>query len=159
MPMPSSSDHIEKEIRVDAPRSRVWRALANSQEFGQWFGVALEGDFVAGEAIQGQITARGYEHVRFEAIITAMEAEHHFAFRWRPYAIDPAVDYSAEPRTLVTFTLEDAGNGTLLRVVESGFDGIPAARRAKAFEMDSQGWASQMNNIAKQVMGAGQSVS
>ncbi len=147
--MPSTTDRIEKEIRLDTPRSRVWNAVANAAEFGKWFGVALVGDFIAGEPIRGQITHPGYEHVTFEAIVTTIEPEHHFAFQWRPYAIEPGVDYSHEPRTLVTFTLSDIDGGTLLKVVESGFDEIPEARRAKAFEMDSKGWAAQMKNIEK----------
>jgi uncharacterized protein YndB with AHSA1/START domain len=152
--MPSSTDRIEKEIRLDSPRSRVWRALTNAKEFGSWFGVALDGDFTAGQTIHGQMTYPGHEHVRWEAIVTRIEPEHHFAFQWRPYPIDPNVDYSHEPRTLVTFTLADDGAGTLLKVVESGFDGIPEARRAKAFEMDSKGWASQMKRIQDYLVSA-----
>jgi uncharacterized protein YndB with AHSA1/START domain len=147
--MPSSTDRIEKEIRLAAPRIRAWGAVANAQEFGKWFGVKLIGDFVAGEAIRGNITSPGYEHVVFEAIVDRIEPMDLFSFHWRPYAIEPNVDYSHEPRTLVTFTFIDDGAGTLLKVVESGFDGIPEARRAKAFEMDSKGWASQMKNVEK----------
>ncbi|GAC1517430.1 MAG: SRPBCC family protein [Gemmatimonadaceae bacterium] len=141
------TDRIEKQVRLESPRSRVWRALTDAREFGTWFGVALQGAFMAGKPIRGQITTPGYEHVPFEAIVDRIEPERFFSFRWRPYAIDPAVDYSAEPRTLVEFTLEDADGGTLLTVVESGFDGIPASRRVKAFEMNARGWAAQCVRI------------
>jgi uncharacterized protein YndB with AHSA1/START domain len=145
----TGSDRIEKQILLNSPRSRVWRALTDAREFGKWFGVDLEGAFAAGATIRGKMTVKGHEHVTFEAVVEAIEPERLFSFRWRPYAIDPGVDYSSEPRTLVAFTLEEIDGGTLLTVVESGFDGIPASRRAKAFEMDSKGWTAQMANIQK----------
>ena len=154
MPTTSStttSDRIEKQIQLDSPRSRVWRALTDTKQFGQWFGVALEGAFKPGAPTSGKMTHKGWEHVSFEVIVEKMEPERFFSFRWRPYAIEPNVDYSKEPRTLVAFTLEEVDGGTVLTVVESGFDGIPASRREKAFEMDSKGWASQMGNIKKYV--------
>ena len=147
----TTSDRIEKQVRLDSPRSRVWRALTDSKQFGEWFGVNLEGPFASGQPIRGKMANKGYEHVTFEAIVEKIEPEQLFSFRWRPYAIDPNVDYSKEPRTLVTFTLEPVDGGTVLTVVESGFDGIPAERRAQAFEMDSKGWASQMERIKKYV--------
>lgn len=150
----TSTDRIEKEILLNSPRSRVWRALTDAREFGSWFGVALDDQFAPGETVRGTITSAGYERVTLELIVESMEPERYFSFRWRPYAIDPDVDYSHEPRTLVAFTLEAAGEGTLLRVVESGFDGIPAHRRAKAFEMDSKGWAQQMVNIRNHLASA-----
>jgi uncharacterized protein YndB with AHSA1/START domain len=149
----TSTDRIEKQIRLDSPRSRVWRALTDSQQFGEWFGVKLEGPFKPGAPIHGKMTNKGYEHVAFEAIVEKIDPERLFSFRWRPYAIDPNVDYSKEPRTLVTFTLEPADGATVLTVVESGFDGIPASRREKAFEMDSKGWGAQMGNIQKYLAG------
>jgi uncharacterized protein YndB with AHSA1/START domain len=145
----TTSDRIEKQIQLDSPRSRVWRALTDTRQFGAWFGVDLQGTFAPGAPTRGKMTPKGYEHVTFEVIVEKMEPERLFSFRWRPYAIDPNVDYSKEPRTLVTFTLEPVDGGTVLTVVESGFDGIPAERRAKAFEMDSKGWEGQMKNIKK----------
>lgn len=147
----TTSDRIEKQIRLDSPRSRVWRALTDAKQFGAWFGVDLQGAFARGVTIHGKLTIKGYEHVPFDVIVESIEPERFFSFRWRPYAIDPNVDYSKEPRTLVAFTLEEADGGTLLTVVESGFDGIPASRRAKAFEMNSRGWAGQLENIRKYV--------
>jgi uncharacterized protein YndB with AHSA1/START domain len=146
---PTVPDRIEKQILLRAPRSRVWRAISDSREFGAWFGVRFTGPFVAGETIRGQITNPGYEHIVFTAVVERIEPERLFSYRWRPFAIEPDVDYSAEPMTLVELTLEDAaGGGTLLRLVESGFDGIPLARRAKAWEMNDGGWAAQMQRIA-----------
>ncbi|MDU9041804.1 SRPBCC family protein [Pseudomonas corrugata] len=142
------SDRIERKILLKAPRSQVWRALANAEAFGQWFGVALEGKrFVAGERTQGQITYPGYEHLTWDVAVERVEPERMLSFRWHPYAIEPQVDYSQEPETRVQFELEDIDGGTLLKVVESGFDGIPEARRLKAFRMDSRGWDEQMANI------------
>ncbi|QDU90725.1 hypothetical protein Pla175_41360 [Pirellulimonas nuda] len=147
----STPDRIEKQIEIAAPVSRVWRALTDHREFGEWFRANLESPFVTGQTVRGQITYPGYEHVVFEAIVEQMTPEHTFSFRWRPYAIDPEVDYAAEPRTLVEFTLTPNETGTLLRVTESGFDGIPAHRRDEAFRMNDGGWAAQMNNIERHV--------
>lgn len=150
----SPTDRIEKQLRLDVPQSRAWRALTDTKQFGAWFGVAIDGPFVAGAPARGFITIKGYEHVPFDAIVDRIEPESHFSFRWRPYAIDPNVDYSAEPRTLVSFTLEPVDGGTLLTVVETGFDGIPAERRVKAFEMNTRGWEGQLRNIAKYLLPA-----
>ena len=143
-----SSDRIERKILLKAPRSHVWRALASAEAFGQWFGVALEGKrFVAGERTQGQITYPGYEHLVWDVLVERVEPERVFSFRWHPYAVEPQVDYSQESETRVQFDLEDMDGGTLLKVVDSGFDSLPEARRLKAFRMDSRGWDEQMANI------------
>ena len=143
----SETDRIEKNIELKAPIARVWRALTDHKEFGEWFRVALEGPFVPGELSRGHITWPGYEHLKWEAQIQKMEPQTFFSFTWHPYAIDPAVDYSTEPSTLVEFTLKKSATGTLLTVVESGFDKIPAHRRAEAFRMNDNGWGVQMKNI------------
>ena len=150
--MNSSSDRIERKIMLKAPRGRVWRALSNAEEFGNWFGVALKGKtFAAGQRVKGNITYPGYEHVVFDIVIERMEPEKLLSWRWHPAAIDNSVDYSQEPTTLVVFELKDAEGGTLLSLVESGFDKVPAARRADAFRLNSGGWDGQMENIAKHV--------
>jgi len=147
----ADSDRIEKNILLRAPKARVWRALTNADEFGSWFGVKLESGFAVGRPVMGKITHPGYEHLTFEATVERMEAEQLFAFRWHPYAVDPKIDYSQEPTTLVEFRLEEVADGTLLTVVESGFDRIPAGRRAEAFRMNAQGWAAQLENIQSHV--------
>jgi uncharacterized protein YndB with AHSA1/START domain len=146
-----SSDRIEKIRVLAVPRSRVWRALTDAQEFGSWFGVKLEGRFVAGARLKGPITVPGYEHVTLDITIERLEPEQLFSYRWHPYAIETGVDYSAEPTTLVEFRFEDAAGGTRLTVTESGFDAIPLARRAKAFQMNDNGWAQQVENLARHV--------
>lgn len=150
--MNASTDRIEREILLKATRSRVWQALSDAEAFGDWFGVALKGQrFVAGQRARGHITYPGYEHVMWDVLVERVEPERLLSFRWHPYAVDPAVDYTEEPTTLVVFELEDAGEGTLLRLVESGFDNIPPARRPEAFRMNSGGWDEQMTNIQKYV--------
>jgi uncharacterized protein YndB with AHSA1/START domain len=144
-------DRVEKHIELKAPVSRVWRALTDHREFGEWFRVKLEGPFVAGQISRGQITYPGYEHLKWEAVVQKMEPERLFSFTWHPYAIDPKADYSKETPTLVEFRLEKTASGTLLRLTESGFDKIPAGRRAEAFRMNEGGWAQQMKNIEKHV--------
>jgi uncharacterized protein YndB with AHSA1/START domain len=143
------SDRIEKTIEIKAPVSRVWRALTDHQEFGTWFRARLDEPFVPGQPAQGQITHPGYEHLRFELVVAKLEPERLFSFTWHPYPVDPNVDYSAETPTLVEFTLEKTAAGTLLRVVESGFDKLPDHRRAEAFRMNEGGWTIQMDNITR----------
>lgn len=145
------NDRIEKQIELKAPISKVWRALTDHREFGEWFRVKLEGPFVPGQVSRGQITYPGYEHLKWEATVQKMEPENLFSFTWHPYAVDPKIDYSNEPPTLVEFTLKKTSNGTLLTVTESGFDNIPSGRRLEAFRMNDGGWAEQMKNIEKHV--------
>jgi uncharacterized protein YndB with AHSA1/START domain len=145
------TNDIEKRIELKAPVSRVWRAITDFREFGEWFKVKLEGPFVAGKVSRGQMTHPGYEHVKWEATVKEMKPERFFSFTWHPYAIDPKVDYSKETPTLVEFRLEKIPSGTLLVITESGFDKIPAHRRAEALRMDDGGWAGQIKNIEKHV--------
>jgi len=147
----TQTDRIEKKAVIRAPRSRVWRAISNAQEFGVWFLVKLDGPFVQGAPIKGQIAHPGYEHLTMELKIERIQPESYLAYRWHPYAVDPAIDYDTEPTTLVEFHLEDADGGTLLTIVESGFDQIPLARRAEAFKKNDGGWAGQMRNIERYV--------
>ncbi|HSY08245.1 MAG TPA: SRPBCC family protein [Steroidobacteraceae bacterium] len=150
--MNSATDRIERKIHLKAPRSRVWRALSSAEEFGNWFGVALKGKtFTAGQRVQGRVTYPGYEHLVFDVLVERVEPETLLSWRWHPAAIDAAVDYSREPTTLVVFELQESPSGTLLSVVESGFDAIPAARRLEAFRLNNGGWDGQMANIAKHV--------
>jgi uncharacterized protein YndB with AHSA1/START domain len=145
------TDRIEKTIVLHAPRSRVWRALAQAKEFGAWFGMALEGDFAPGALVAGRLTTPGHEHLTFEIEVDRIEPERLFSYRWHPYAVEPGVDYANEPTTLVEFHLADVAEGTQLTVVESGFDHIPPERRGIAFRMNDQGWAEQLTNIARYV--------
>jgi uncharacterized protein YndB with AHSA1/START domain len=151
----TDTDRIERSIVINAPRERVWRALSNAESFGTWFGANLKGQaFVPGQKARGQITISGFEHIAFDVVVERIEPQDLFSYRWHPYPVDPAVDYTKEQPTLVTFTLKDApGNGTLLTVVESGFDNLPPHRRLEAFRMNSGGWTAQLNNIARHVSG------
>jgi len=146
------TDRIEKKILLRAPRSRVWRAISDKTEFGTWFGVKFPpGMFAPSEKVTGTITHPGYEHMTMEVELVEVKPESLLSYRWHPYAIDPAVDYSSEPSTLVTLTLEDAPEGTLLTVLETGFDRIPPHRRDEAFRMNEGGWTAQMKNIERHV--------
>jgi uncharacterized protein YndB with AHSA1/START domain len=156
--MNPSTDRIEKEILLKAPRARVWRALTDSAEFGRWFGVRFDGPFSPGTPLRGVIVPttadaevakaqKKYEGFSFEITVEKMEPERLFSFRWHPYAVDPSVDYSKEPATRIEFTLEPVEGGTLLRLVESGFDQIPLARRQEAYRKNSGGWEAQLKNI------------
>lgn len=157
-----STDRIEKKILLRARRDRVWRALSDSKEFGTWFGVTFEGPFVPGETMHGVITTtkvdeevaraqKPYEGMPFEITVENMEPGRLFSFRWHPNAVEPGVDYSAEPTTLVVFELEEVADGILLTVSESGFDRIPLERRAKAFSANEGGWGMVVKLIEKYV--------
>lgn len=145
----TTHDRIEHSTLLKAPRSRVWRALTDAPEFGRWFMARLDGQqFIPGERTRGPIAHPGYEHIAFEVDVEALQPESRFAWRWHPYAVDPQRDYSDEPTTLVEFTLVDSGDGgTVLNVVESGFERIPDARRDEAWRMNNDGWEQQMRNI------------
>lgn len=149
------SDRIEKRIELKAPVSRVWRALTDYREFGEWFRVALDGPFVTGEVSRGHMTYPGYEHVKWEAVVRKMEPERLFSFTW-PHLksfdkADLPLDYSGEPTTLVEFRLEKTASGTLLILTETGFDKLPADRRLEAFRRNDGGWTQQMKNIESHV--------
>jgi uncharacterized protein YndB with AHSA1/START domain len=152
-PAKTSTDRIEKRVVLHAPRSRVWRAIADANEFGTWFRMNLDGAFVAGRTVRAKVTIPGYEHMKVEMLVERIEPERYFSYRWHPYPKDPTIDYSAEPMTLVEFTLDDAegGGSTALTIVESGFDRIPLARRAEAFRMNDGGWAGQIKNLTAYV--------
>jgi uncharacterized protein YndB with AHSA1/START domain len=151
MKMHIDQDRIEKQIELKAPLAKVWRALTDYREFSEWFGVQLETPFVPGKTTAGQITIAGYEHIRMEVEVQKMDPEKLFSYTWHPYAMDPDVDYSAEPPTLVEFRLEKTAGGTLLTVSESGFSKIPEARRDEAFRMNDGGWSQQIKDIQSHV--------
>jgi uncharacterized protein YndB with AHSA1/START domain len=146
-----STDRITKQVVLRAPRSRVWRAIATAEEFGAWFRMNLEGEFAEGATIRGRVTHPGFEHVTLEMRVERIDPERYFSYRWHPHAIDPAMDYSSEPTTLVEFVLEESPDGTSLTIIESGFDQIPVARRDEAFRMNDRGWSGQIKNIERHV--------
>lgn len=147
------TDRIEKKVVLKAPRARVWRALTTPVEFGAWFGVDLSHvpTFELGARVSAAATIPEYKHLRLDVTIEQATPERLFSFRWHPHPIKPDQDYSSEPTTLVVFELSDVNDGTLLTVVESGFDGIPLERRAEAFRGNEGGWTQQMENIARYV--------
>ncbi len=150
--MNTAKDHIKKEILLKAPVSRVWRALSDAEEFGEWFGAALKGKtFTPGSRVLGQMTASGCENIAFDVLIEDMEPNRLLSFWWHPYAVDPSIDYSKEPTTLVVFSLKEVEGGTLLSVIESGFDKISPSRTVEALHMHSGGWDEQLKNIEKYI--------
>jgi uncharacterized protein YndB with AHSA1/START domain len=151
MAVTSSTDKIEKRVVLKAPQARVWRAISDSGEFGTWFQMRFESPFSEGKALKAQVLVPGYEHVTAEFQIVRISPQDYFAYRWHPYAVDPKVDYSSEPTTLVEFRLTPSGQDTVLTIVESGFDRIPPGRRAEAFRMNDGGWTAQIKNIERYV--------
>jgi uncharacterized protein YndB with AHSA1/START domain len=145
------NERIEKRIELKAPVARVWRALTDHREFGEWFRVKLDGPFVLDKAVCGYVTYPGYEHLQWQVTVKEMQSERLFSFTWHPYAVDTSIDYSTEQPTLVEFRLEKIPSGTLLVVRESGFENLPSHRRLEAFRMNEGGWAEQVKNIAQYV--------
>jgi uncharacterized protein YndB with AHSA1/START domain len=142
---PSSTDRIQKTVLLNAPRSKVWRALTDPAQFGEWFGVRVEGPFTPRRRVRGPVTTPEYAHLTFEIDVERIDPERLFSWRWQPGG-DPDID-PAEPTTLVVFELEEAPEGTRLTVTETGFDRIPPARRGKAYRENDQGWTEQMENL------------
>jgi uncharacterized protein YndB with AHSA1/START domain len=154
------SDRIEKTILLRAPRARVWRALTDYREFGEWFGMRCDAPFTPGATVTGVIVPTAvdaavaqaqepYRGMAFDLAIEQMEPERLFSFRWHPGPIERGIDYSKEPTTLVTFVLDEAPGGVRLTVTESGFDRIPLARRAAAFTANEEGWSMVMTLVEK----------
>lgn len=154
--MPSPTDRIERSVLIEAPVARVWHALSDADTFGSWFGVKFDGGarFEPGQRAVGRVTYPGYEYLKFDVQVERVEPEKLLSWRWHPAPMERDRDYSAEPTTLVVFELKEVEGGTLLTVVESGFDQIPAERRDEAFRMNSGGWDGQVENIRKHVTGA-----
>lgn len=159
-------DTIRKEIVLNAPLDKVWAAISDATQFGQWFGMTLDGPFVAGQPITGYITPtvvdpevaemqRPHEGKRVSLTVGDIQPKTLFQLRWHPFAIDPDTDYSSEPMTLITFALKEVDGGTHLTLTESGFDNIPVERRFKAFEANDGGWAKQMELIEGYLKGVG----
>jgi uncharacterized protein YndB with AHSA1/START domain len=155
-----NADRIEKKILLQASRERVWQAISDSAQFGTWFGIRFDGPFVEASRLTGRIKATAvdaevaklqepHQGAPVEFWIERIEPMQRFSFRWHPYAVDPSVDYSKEPTTLVVFELEEAAGGILLSISESGFDRIPLARRAQAFAANDGGWAIQATLVQK----------
>jgi uncharacterized protein YndB with AHSA1/START domain len=155
-----ASDHIEKQAVLKAPVARVWNAVSEATEFGKWFGVAFNGPFIEGKRLNGRIVPttvdpevakmqKPYEGMPFEFLVDRIEPGRRISFKWHPFAIEKGVDYSNEPMTLIVFDLEEVPRGTRLTITESGFDRIPAGRRAKAFAANEGGWEKQMELVAK----------
>ena len=160
----STTDRIEKKVVLRAPRERVWNAISDAKQFGAWFGVEFDGPFVAGAPMKGRMTPtqadrevarrqEAYAGMSFDCTIDRIEPMTLFSFRWHPFAIEPNVDYSKEPTTLVVFQLADVADGTQLTITESGFDKVPLERRAKAFAANEGGWTIQIELIGKYVAG------
>jgi uncharacterized protein YndB with AHSA1/START domain len=171
----SVTDRIEKRVTLRAPVGRVWRAISDAREFSRWFGVRLDGPFVAGKTITGRWDAKFDEAdlIAFQkaagvkpgkvkmpegdvvfCTVERIEPETYFSFRWIPFGIDAEADPEREPTTLVEFRLEPVAEGTELTIIESGFDRVPAQRRERAFRMNEGGWAAQAENLRKHVEAA-----
>src|SRR5260370_17857949 len=149
MKLHNSTDRIENEIVLRAPRSRVWRALTNADEFGAWFGMKLQASFTPGSTVSGIVAMSDHERVTIEMAVERMDPESRLSYRWHPYPAHADVDYSSEPTTLVEFQLEEVAGGTLLTVVESGFDRIPVGGRAEAFPMNTSGCPAHLQTFPR----------
>lgn len=153
------TDQIRKTAVLRAPLARVWAAISDSSQFGQWFGVSFDGPFVAGERLRGRIVPtqvdpdvakmqEPWAGTPFGILVERIEPMRLFSFRWHP-GCDPGANPPDDEMTNVTFELEERPDGVLLTITESGFDRIPLARRAQAFTGNEGGWQMQTQLIAK----------
>jgi uncharacterized protein YndB with AHSA1/START domain len=170
----STTDRIEKRMTLRAPLERVWKAITDAREFGKWFGVELDGEFTPGRTMTGTWSGESTEEMIIEAqkragltpskvkfpgphavfcTVGRIEPKRYFSFWWIPYSIDADSDPEREPKTLVEFHLEAVAEGTLVTIVESGFDRVPPHRRERAFRMNEGGWTGQAQNLRKYVEG------
>lgn len=143
---------IERTIVLRAPRSRVWRALTDGRMFAEWFGVTIEGEFAPGAAVHMVTTHPGFAGIHFTLWVERMEPEHTFTWKWHPGSEQPGPGHEAE-RTDVSFTLEEVAEGTRLTAIESGFDRISLARRAKVYQEIVGGWDGQLAALEAYVRG------
>ena len=156
------TDRIEKKVLLRASRERVWRAISDARQFGTWFGVEFEDEFVAGRTLKGRMvptkmdaevakSQEAYAGVEFVIVVDRIDPMSLFSFRWHPYELEPDRDPMREPMTLVTFVLDEAADGIMLTITESGFDAVPLEKRAQAFASNEQGWEIQSRLIEKYV--------
>lgn len=129
-------EQIERELIVAAPIERVWEIITQPEHVQRWF--AFDGasiDLRPG----GEIVMRWLEHGTFYARVEEVDPPHRFSYRGSRLPDDRVGDGNA---TLVTFTLAPEGNGTRLRVVESGFRelDVPVEAQAEAAEDNTEGW-------------------
>lgn len=146
--MANSENMIERQIEIKAPVAKVWKALTDSQLFGQWFNANIQTPFVVGKTSVAMNTSKGFE-MKMEFHVKEIRPQTYFSYAWTPFPMDRTFDYSKEEPTLVEFFLEETKAGTLLKVKESGFNKITASRRAEAFKMHTGGWEAQLKNIEK----------
>ena len=151
--MNTQNDQIEKVIRLDAPLDRVWQAITDHEEFGQWFRVALDQPFEEGARSTGKVTYPGHEGLPWLAQVERIEPKRYFSFRWHDY--DPDSDKSVDefPTTLVEFEFEESGDDTQLTIRESGFSALGEGRAIEAMRRNAGGWDIQAKHIAEHVAG------
>lgn len=159
--MSANTDQIEKTVTLHAPIDRVWRAIADSREFGRWFGARFDGPFEPGARvcatihtteIDAEVAAaqQQYAGLSFFVWVETMEAPRRLAFRWHPGGgPDAATADTPDGTTLVTFELEEVAGGTRLTIRETGFSVIALEQRASAIAENESGWESQMRLLAK----------
>jgi uncharacterized protein YndB with AHSA1/START domain len=146
------ADRIEKSFVVKAPVSRVWEALSDHRQFGQWFRVALDQPYEVGGRSTGQMTEPGYEQYKWRAVIEALEPERRLAFRW-VHSDTPEAPKDEDPMTLVEFRLVAKGDATEVTITESGFEALPDAKRGEALRSNAEGWDIQAGNLVDYLAG------
>lgn len=147
----STQDKLVKVVDIKAPVSRVWQALTDHRQFGEWFRVDLNEPFAPGSRSTGLTLYPGYEGHEWLAVIETMEPETLFAFHWNHEDIEPGVPLAQQPTTRVEFRLEDTGSGTRLTITETGFAALPEHKRVEAIRLNTQGWDIQAKNISDYV--------
>lgn len=147
--MTEKQDKIERIVVLKAPIERVYRAITDPKEWGTWFAHGVEGDFEPGS----QPVMDEGEYGRFRIAIIDVQPHHYFAFRWvsgSEFVPQGFVGNPLEhPNTLVEFFLNEIDGCTELRLVESGFAGLPDKYAEKNFNENCDGWEYQLNSLTE----------
>ena len=139
-------DRIERTVRLSRPPREVWRALTTAEGLSAWFGERASIDLRPGGA--ATMTFRGGTTV--EMRVERVEEPAVFACTWRL----PDLPEDDPRRTYVEFILEPDGNGTLLRLVETGFAQLPVDTRQETYDSHSRGWSQELSELVNYVDGA-----
>src|SRR5918911_4829018 len=132
-------DRIERTVEIAHPPAKIWAALTTAEGLSTWFGDQATIDLRPGGSAQLTWASGETAHMRIERV----EEPTVFGFTWRIYGL-PADD---PRRTYVEFRLEPVGSGTRLTVVETGFAQLPDDAHHQAFDGNTRGWASELDEL------------
>jgi uncharacterized protein YndB with AHSA1/START domain len=136
---------IKKEIKINAPKQRVYEALTNKEQIVKWFPTAVEGNIEAGER---PIFDFG-EYGKNQLYIVATNPYEYFAYKWIPGSSHFLGDVFSKAHTLVEFYIEETDGVSTLTLTESGFSDLPVELAEKALSDNTGGWEYMLGRLEK----------